>query len=690
MFKFTCRLVLGLALLGLVLLSAQAPVFADMEELEAIKRAIDETGASWKAGDNWRIRLTKDQREGIDTLVIRPDTPMDRPVTILPKTRTRGSLDWTDKDGENWVTVAKNQGECGSCTFFSNVGMLESGVHINENLPVTADYQIDLSEQYVMSCCRLRDACNGSNPDMVNDFLLNMGAPDEDCMPYAESAKPPYCDDACSDHASRLTIATDWIYITNYYNVDIDNIKAALQNGPVATTVGICDDLNGYEEGIYHHVYGECPYYNNHAVLIVGYSEGNQYWKIKNSWGTAWGEGGFFRIRWEDTGAHLGLATTAMTYGEPLECADDAMEGNNTMGTATAVANETYSGLSICAGDEDYYRVDIPGPSTLASLVSFSKTKGELMMDLLDSQGEVIHQGTEDDGGKVIEEQQLVEGTYYLHVYPSGGEIENYYMMQVDLELPCVPDCEGKECGVDGCDGFCGNCTGDKGFCIDFMCVGCRNNIDCSEGTECINHSCLRTCAATCDWRECGDYEGCTCGTCPAEEQCEEFLCVEPTLDGDGTDNPADGDTDSDGSEAAEEPDPDGDQTSSPKCLGSCDPLDESFCIGTSQNLCKCDNESWSTIDCQAACQEQNKSGFECTQITGSQSFACSCYKTEGDDPPDPDGDIVTDGDSSETTGGSGGLSGGSGCAQTGQSAALLIAVLFVGLLFHNRRRRRI
>ena len=39
-----------------------------------------------------------------------------------------------------------------------------------------------------------------------------------------------------------------------------------------------------------------------HAVAVVGYDDGQRCWIVKNSWGTNWGEGGFFRIGYGECG----------------------------------------------------------------------------------------------------------------------------------------------------------------------------------------------------------------------------------------------------------------------------------------------------------------------------------------------------------------------------------------------------
>ena len=53
-------------------------------------------------------------------------------------------------------------------------------------------------------------------------------------------------------------------------------------------------DFFSYRSGVYRHVTGGQA--GGHCVEIVGYNDAQGCWICKNSWGTNWGEGGFFRI----------------------------------------------------------------------------------------------------------------------------------------------------------------------------------------------------------------------------------------------------------------------------------------------------------------------------------------------------------------------------------------------------------
>ena len=73
-------------------------------------------------------------------------------------------------------------------------------------------------------------------------------------------------------------------------------MKSCLQTGPISVGFGVCKSFIEYKSGVY-----ECDcqgqYEGYHAVLLQGFSETPQcYWIVRNSWGTVWGEHGYFKI----------------------------------------------------------------------------------------------------------------------------------------------------------------------------------------------------------------------------------------------------------------------------------------------------------------------------------------------------------------------------------------------------------
>ncbi len=108
--------------------------------------------------------------------------------------------------------------------------------------------------------------------------------------------------------------------------------------------------------------------------------------------------------------------------------------------------------------------------------------------------------------------------------------------------VPCDPDCEGKECGPDGCGGECGKCPAAAPFCVDSVC-----SVDCTpdcEGKVCGSDGCNGSCGfcgaqelcsegqcvcqPDCAAKECGsDSCGGSCGMCPAEKPfCDGHFCT--------------------------------------------------------------------------------------------------------------------------------------------------------------------
>ncbi|RPI01794.1 MAG: hypothetical protein EHM72_05640, partial [Calditrichaeota bacterium] len=273
--------------------------------VEQIRNAILTHQAHWEIGESWVSQLSKDEfRDLCGTLVNSPIDPKAKRIVLQNQQELPSRFDWRNNHGD-WVTPVRNQGNCGSCWNFSATAQVEAWWQIKNQQPASG---IDLSEQFVLSCGNVGD-CNGGLVENALSFYQNSGIPDEACFRYAADDELS-CSEACDDWQSRAVSIPGWGYIT-LEEINIDNIKQAVYQHPVSVSYTVFQDFHYYGGGVYEHVWGDVV--AGHAVLIVGWDDDLECWICKNSWGDSWGEQGYFRIKWGDSG--MG-ATVPFIYDE--------------------------------------------------------------------------------------------------------------------------------------------------------------------------------------------------------------------------------------------------------------------------------------------------------------------------------------------------------------------------------------
>eukprot|EP01059_Diplonema_ambulator_P035030 TRINITY_DN8136_c0_g1_i3.p1 TRINITY_DN8136_c0_g1~~TRINITY_DN8136_c0_g1_i3.p1 ORF type:complete len:333 (+),score=116.40 TRINITY_DN8136_c0_g1_i3:422-1420(+) len=203
--------------------------------------------------------------------------------------RNDSSWDWTTKGA---VTPVKNQGQCGSCWSFGTTGDIEGTWFLAGHALVS------LSEQMLVSCDKTDDGCGGGLQEDAFAWVIQRGGL------VSEATYPYHSGDGITGTCKQTSTTPIVASISSWYQVSKNasgeaNIAAQLpQVGPI--TIGInAGPMQDYNGGIDDPKI--CPgasYDLDHAVLIVGYGTENgvDYWKIKNSWATDWGEQGYYRI----------------------------------------------------------------------------------------------------------------------------------------------------------------------------------------------------------------------------------------------------------------------------------------------------------------------------------------------------------------------------------------------------------
>ena len=250
------------------------------EYTEQLKRT-----ATWEVQDyennvfrGWTVEEAKTLL-GLKSLEMDESIPEFEPNLVAP-----AEIDWSRANCDHGP---QNQGQCGSCWAFAATGMLSDRCCLGGH-----DHGW-LSPQELVSCDKRDSGCNGGYLDRPIDYIISAGGlvPDA-CFPYKASNLP--CPSKCAD-------GKDWksSHVCKCEGKascsGTSGIKGCLAGGPVTIGFMVCKSFMSYKTGIYK---CDCTsYLGGHAVLVMGHSDTPEcHYTVKNSWGPAWGDKGYFKI----------------------------------------------------------------------------------------------------------------------------------------------------------------------------------------------------------------------------------------------------------------------------------------------------------------------------------------------------------------------------------------------------------
>ncbi len=189
-------------------------------------------------------------------------------------------VDWTGI----YANEVRDQGYCGSCWAFSATEQIESDA-------IRAGYLslgTLLSEQQIVSCDPYDLGCDGGNTETAYYYVyISGGLTTDENYPYTSYW------DVTGD--CTYTGGAGVVTVDGYYNIYGESKMKSfvLSTGPLS----ICLDASTwatYTGG----VVSSCGKDIDHCVQAVGINSDKGYWKVRNSWGTDWGDAGYIYLKY--------------------------------------------------------------------------------------------------------------------------------------------------------------------------------------------------------------------------------------------------------------------------------------------------------------------------------------------------------------------------------------------------------
>nr|AAL89717.1 cathepsin B [Apriona germarii] len=286
--------------------TAYSHVVPSQIDTEAFIQSINEKATTWTARKNFEGRTPEQLKALADVIGINRDPNVTLPVVFHEA--ISGIPDSFDAR-EQWpfcesIRTIRDEGACGSCWAFAAVEVMSDRLCLASE----GRKKFIFSAEEVVSCCTAcGGGCRGGFLNEPYKYWVTNGIPSGGdygsklgCKPYtaAVSGETPQCQKACVSGYEK-SWEKDLRHATSAYQVNggvLQIQREILDNGPVTAYMEVYEDFYSYGTGIYQHTSGS--FVGGHAVKIIGWGSENDvpYWIAANSWGTGFGEDGFFRI----------------------------------------------------------------------------------------------------------------------------------------------------------------------------------------------------------------------------------------------------------------------------------------------------------------------------------------------------------------------------------------------------------
>jgi hypothetical protein len=284
--RFGSLVLPGLVFLTMVLVGlgsrAGAAVPGGDATLDEVRASIVANGYSWTAGPTEISDLSPEDFQKLlgarlpesyyrQLAILKAKSPFYSTLTLPAR------FDWTDSAA---VSPVRRQ-LCGDCWAQCAVGAMESQLRIRDH------DNTRLSVQQGIDCNFGGSGCDGGWWEDVYNMYRVVGAVKQSSYTYVGA------DGTCAEDSCTIVTQIDgWDYI----DTTVESIKSHLMtDGPIAVGFTCYSDFDYYTGGCYEHT-GTAEV--NHGVVIVGWDDskcsGTGAWHVKNSWGTGWGEAGYF------------------------------------------------------------------------------------------------------------------------------------------------------------------------------------------------------------------------------------------------------------------------------------------------------------------------------------------------------------------------------------------------------------